>query len=232
MTNFLIPKRVLIFLSFLFSGFSLHAQSVFQEHKSVVILPAFFYYELDTANLNPSFYHLKIDSQYRREIGRDVQYKFYIPFLMHQKDYTAFFHGVDTVNVILDRLGFNVTNEGQVDFIQLGNQVETDAFITLVLKENTTLSSNSANKILLNYFSPLPGMIGKALSTQNIIDELNKGTGTVSLTLTAKIIDSKTGKTLWEKTESVSDQFYHDALRIMVNRILTKMPYRIKKGTK
>ncbi len=232
MANLPVSKRVLILMSLLFSSYSLQAQPEFQDHKSVVILPALFYYKLDTVNLNPSYNHLKIDSQYRREIGRDVQYKFFMPFLMHQKDYSAFFHGVDTINVILDRLAYNVTEENQIDFIQLGNLVETDAFISLVLKESTVLSSKSANNILLNYFSPLPGKIGRILSTQSIIDELNNGTGTVSLTLTAKIIDSKTGKTLWKRTESISNQFYHDALRIMINRILTNLPYRIKKGTK
>jgi hypothetical protein len=214
-------------LACLLSCLQTSAQTELTFHKRVSILPAFYFDNADTTKLNEQSGKLKLIGTFKKEIGRDVQYKFYMPLMLNAAKYTTYFRGVDTINklIFFDSLDWSI--EGLSDFTSFAQSLQSDALIVLELRE-TAVNYKGTNRSIISYllsrksFFPDDVIYGSQLA-----EKLN--TYTTALTLRAKIIDGVTGRILWSKTSTVSNMYYHDAVNKMANQISKKLPYILKR---
>jgi hypothetical protein len=216
-----------LFFQIIFLSATSYAQTKSLSHKKVTILPATFLDMVDTNKLNQQSEKLKLIGTYKKEIGRDVQYKFYMPLMLNQQNYSAFFRGVDTINLLLEQGKFNLEKQDTTRYQRLAQELQSDAFILLQLKEITTNYPGTNHSIIENLLIPTPGVGGRIFDSYNISQALNNYT--VTLILTAKIIDGSTGAVLWIESTSATNMYYHDAVNKMSEYLINKLPYKLKK---
>lgn len=227
--NFCKPINLRVFAGIILCLVSscLFAQKKFDEHKSVVILPAFYFDNVDTSRLNIESEKLKLIGSYKTEIGIDVQYKFYLPLMLKQKEYSVFFRGVDTTNNILNEKAISYNQYDELKFKQYDSLLTADAFIILELREINSYYKGTNSTIILTLLSPSTGLVGKITDADVIRRTLTNQT--VALVLTVKIYDCNTGQYLWQTSASVANKYYHDAVNQLVDIIHKRLPYKRKR---
>ncbi|MFN5134531.1 MAG: hypothetical protein ACK5DG_04370 [Chitinophagaceae bacterium] len=221
-------SKVVAFLILSLIIYKSNAQSKFDQHKTVVILPAFYFDKADTNKLNIESQKLKLIGFYKKEIGIDVQYKFYLPLMLKQEKYSTFFRGVDTINNIINGKEISFNQYDDLKFKQLDSIFNVDAFIILELSETNTYYKGTNSTIISTLLFPSPGLIGKAIDANTIRQALTNQT--VGLTLTAKIYDCSNGKYLWQTSASVVNKYYHNAVNQLVNIIHKRLPYNKRRN--
>jgi hypothetical protein len=222
-TNF-----ILIFL-LLFSTFSSAQTSkkeIFNSHQKVAILPAFYIDESNTSSLNNTAQYYKIIKEFKYELARDVQYKFYMPTILHQQDYKVFFRGVDTINQLLINNNCKLILSESTDYKRIAEVLSVDAIIILELSEYNKINTGNLVSIFLNLM-PAQNIIGKITDAYNMNSIFTNQD--LTLTLNVKIYDCKSGTIVWSNTTHVNNSPYHTAINKMSEKILKKIPYRLRK---
>lgn len=226
-------RFVAIYFSFILS-FSLQAQdnqALLSGHRKIAILPAYYFDRTETSRFGDEGRKLKLLQQFKKEIGIDVQYKFYLPVMQQQENFSTFFRGADTINKILDSNSISfISYESRsnfIDFKRLSKLLDVDAIIVLELTEANAYSERDISNIFLSVLAPSNNLFEKVVNASTVTNTLNNQT--VSLKLTAKIYDCATSELLWSRSSKVKNEYYHDAVRKMTELILKKIPYRLKK---
>lgn len=213
------------------SAFAQDKKKLLAEHTKVAILPAYYFDRTETSKLGDQAQQLKLLSQFKKEIGVDVQYKFYLPVMQYQENYKPFFRGADTINQILDSNSVSTISyesvTDRIDFKKLAELLNVDAVVILELTETNVHTGRDISNIFLTILSPSPGLLGKVIDAGRISTALNDQT--VALKLTAKIYDCSTGILVWSHYSTVKDRYYHDGVREMTELLLKKIPYRVNK---
>lgn len=209
---------------------STSAQTKFSNHKKVTILPAFYTDAVNKEKLDEESEKIKLIGIYKKEIGRDVQYKFYMPLMINQLKYSAFFRGVDTTNLILENQNIILDKSIPINYQTLGQTLQSDAFIILELKETTSNYPGTNRTIITTLLIPQKFYLDKAEAVSKAMDRLKSYT--VTLTLTAKIIDVTTGTVLWTESASATNMYYHDAVNELVKIIHKRLPYNKRRNSR
>jgi hypothetical protein len=232
-------KAIKFFVSLflLVQGASVHAQhkdELIEGHTTIAILPAFYFDRTETSTFGEDARKLKLLQQFKKEIGIDVQYKFYLPVMQGQEKYGVFFRGADTINKILDSNSISFVNyesiSNIINYKKLAEILNVDAVIILELTEANAYTNGNIATYFLNFFYSSPALLDKMLTAMDFTKMMNNQT--VSLTLTAKIYDCKTGTLVWDKSSKIKNKYYHDAVREMTDLLLKKIPYRLNKKWK
>ena len=220
------PLFIILWVLSLFNAPGLLAQRIGNDHKTVAILPAFYLDNVDTGRLNSESQKLKLIGTYKKEIGIDVQYKFYLPLMLKQEKHSVFFRGVDTINKIMENKGISFTEMKESNFKLLDSLLKVDAIIILELKEINTYYKNTNSTILSSLLNPDRSITGRISDAEMIRQSLNNQT--VALTLTAKIYECSSNLYLWQTSVTITNKYYHDAVRILTEKIHKRLPYRKK----
>lgn len=208
----------------LFISTDLLSQRIRNTHKTVAILPAFYFDNVDTGQLNTESQKLKLIGTYKKGIGIDVQYKFYLPLMLKPEKYSTFFRGVDTINKIMEDKGIPFTELSESTFKQFDSILNIDAIIILELKETNTYYKNTNSTILSTLLIPDKSITGRISDAEMIRQKLNSQT--VALTLTAKIYECSSNLYIWQTSATVTNKYYHDAVRTLTEIIHKRLPYR------
>ncbi len=222
-------QQVIVCGFFLMLSNSITAQNkikdLLAEHFTVAILPAFYLDNVRADYLESKAQRLKFIKEFKAQLGVDVQYKFYIPIMLHQKDYRTFFRGADTLNRILDSNKISFKSPRSIDFNKVAEVLGVDAVIVLeVSEENVYKTGDMLNLFLIATMPSGPTVFDRVSDIYTFSNIFTNQA--LSLSLTVSIYDCKTGILSWSSHISMINKDYHSAIREMCEKALLKIPYR------